>query len=107
MLGTLPNRQEGIRARVRVQTPYAGACPVSGYPLAGSWIAVEYEPAALVLELSAVAGHLPAYADEARDVEAVAQLLARDASAALGVPVRVFAHYLLRDGITIEVEAWS
>lgn len=102
-LGTLPNRQPEIRTTVRLRTPYAGACPVSGYPKEGSWVEVCYSPAALILELSAVAQHLPTYADEARDVETVAQLLARDCTAALGVPVTIAAYYILRDGI----ELWA
>lgn len=103
MLGTLPNRAPTIATRVRLRTPYAGACPVSGYPLSGSWLEVQYTPADTILELSAVAAHLPTYADEARDVETVAQMLARDASAALGVPVVIEAYYILRDGI----ELWA
>lgn len=103
MLGTLPNRETGIRTTVRLRTPYAGACPVSGYPLAGSWLEVQYMPAGVILELSSVAQHLPTYADEARDVETVAQLLARDCAAALGVSVTIEAYYKLRDGI----ELWA
>lgn len=100
-MNTLPNRQVGIKTRVCLRTPYAGACPVSGYPLAGSWVEVEYTPANKILELSAVAQHLPTYADEARDVETVAQLLAQDCAAALGVPVQINAYYILRDGIEL------
>jgi 7-cyano-7-deazaguanine reductase len=103
VLDVLPNRNLAISTRVRLRTPYAGACPHSGYPLAGSWIEVQYTPAAVILELSAVAQHLPTYADEARDVETVAQMLARDCAAALGVPVTTEAYYRLRDGI----ELWT
>lgn len=102
----LPNRYPHIGVRVRIQTPYSGACPVSGEPHAGSWIAVEYEPAALLLDFRAVALHLPTYATEATDVEAVVQMLARDASAALGVPVNVEAHYILQDGIELRCNSF-
>ena len=103
MLGTLPNREPGITTAVRLRTPYAGACPHSGYPLAGSWVEVQYTPAAVILELSAIASHLPTYATEARDVETVAQMLAKDCAEALGVPVTIEAYYILRDGI----ELWA
>ena len=101
MLETLPNRYPAIAVRVRIQTPYSGACPVSGEPQAGSWIAVEYMPAAVILGFDAVARHLPTYATAATDVEAVAQMLARDCAEALGVAVTVEAHYLLRDRIVL------
>lgn len=101
MLDTLPNRNPTINTRVRIQTPYSGACPHSGMPLPGSWIAVSYAPADVILGLDSVARHLPAYATEAIDVETVAQLLARDAAHALGVPVTVEARYILRDGIEL------
>lgn len=71
------------------------------YPLAGSWIEVEYTPKDKILELSAVAEHLPTYAGEARDVETIVQLLAKDCADALGVFVRVSAYYMLRDGIEL------
>jgi NADPH-dependent 7-cyano-7-deazaguanine reductase QueF len=103
MLGTLPNRELTTSTAVRLRTPYSGACPESGYPLAGSWIEVQYTPASVILELSAVAQHLPTYATEARDVETVAQMLAVDCARALGVPVTVAAYYKLRDGI----ELWA
>lgn len=102
-LGTLPNREPAIQTRVTLRTPYSGACPMSGYPLKGSWIEVRYEPKEYILELSTVAAHLPTYATEAIDVETVAQRLARDCAAVLAVPVAVEAYYLLRDGI----ELWS
>lgn len=98
---TLPNRYPGIRARVRIQTPYSGACPVSGEPQPGSWIAIAYTPAAVILGFDAVAAHLPTYATAATDVEAVAQMLARDCAGALGVAVEVEAHYILRGGIVL------
>ena len=106
-LGTLPNRNPTISTRVRLRTPYSGACPVSSYPLVGSWIEVQYTPAETILELSAVAQHLPTYATEARDVETVAQILARDCANVLGVPVHVEAFYRLRDGIELWVQASS
>lgn len=46
---TLPNRYPDIALRVRIQTPYSGACPISGEPKPGSWIAVEYTPGAVIL----------------------------------------------------------
>lgn len=98
---TLPNRYPDIPARIRIQTPYAGACPVSGEPQPGSWIAVEYAAGAIILGFDAVVRHLPTYATEATDVEAVCQMLARDASEALGVAVNVEAHYILRGGIVL------
>jgi len=106
-LGTLPNHEQGIATRVKLRTPYSGACPVSGYPLAGSWIEVQYTPATVILELSAVAQHLPTYATEAIDVETVAQRLAVDCAVALGVPVIIHAYYLLRDGIELCVTCQS
>lgn len=102
-MNTLPNHNPAIHTQITIRTPYSAACPVSGYPLVGSWIEVSYAPAAVILELSAVAVHLPTYADEARDVETVAQLLARDCTEALGVPVNVSVYYRLRDGI----ELWA
>lgn len=85
---------------------------MSGYPLAGSWIEVQYTPAAVILELSAVAQHVPTYANEARDVETVTQLLARDCAEALDTPVTVTAYYntayyKLRDGIELWVTCQS
>jgi hypothetical protein len=103
MLATLPNRNPTIRTHVRIQTPYSGACPHSGMPLPGSWIAVCYWPADVILGLDSVAQHLPTYATEAIDVETVAQLLARDCAITLGMTVIVEAHYLLRDGIELDV----
>lgn len=97
----LRNRHPGIALRVRIQTPYSGACPVSREPQEGSWIAVEYGPGAVILGFDAVAKHLPTYATEATDVEAVCQMLARDTSAALGVPVEVSAYYILQGGIIL------
>lgn len=105
MLDTMPNRIEGVPVRVRIQTPYKGACPVSGQPGAGSWVAVEYEPRTAILDFRAIAKHLPTYADEARDVEAIVQLLARDCATALGAPVVVSAYYILPDGITLEARS--
>jgi hypothetical protein len=101
MLETLPNRYPDIPARVRIQTPYSGACPVSGEPHAGSWIAVEYAPGAVILGFDAVAAHLPTYAIEATDVEAIVQMLARDCAEALGVGVEVSAYYILQGGIVL------
>ena len=75
----------------------------SGYPLPGSWLEVEYTPGVDILELSAIADHIPSYATEAIDVETVAQRLATDAAAALRVPVVVNAYYILRGGI----ELWA
>lgn len=98
---TLRNRHPDIPIRVRIQTPYSGACPVSGEPQPGSWLAIEYTPAAVILGFDAVARHLPTYATEATDVEAVAQMLARDCAAALGVAVDVSAYYILRGGIVL------
>lgn len=101
MLETLPNRYPGIPVRVRIQTPYAGACPISGEPQSGSWLAVEYEAGAVILGFDAVALHLPTYATEATDVEAVAQMLARDCTEVLGVSVEVSAYYILQGGIVL------
>src|SRR5512147_22983 len=98
---TLPNRYPDIPICVRIQTPYSGACPVSGEPQPGSWVAVAYTPAAVILGFDAVARQLPTYASEATDVEAIAQMLARDCAAALGVAVAVEAHYILRGGIVL------
>lgn len=98
---TLRNRHPDIPIRVRIQTPYSGACPVSGEPQVGSWVAVAYTPADVILGFDAVARHLPTYATAATDVEAVAQMLARDCAAVLGVAVTVEARYLLRDGIEL------
>lgn len=103
MLVTLPNRNPTIRTHVRVQTPYSAACPETGMPLPGSWVAVLYWPAHAILGLDSVALHLPTYATEAIDVETVAQLLSRDCALALGVDVIVEAHYVLRDGIELDV----
>lgn len=103
MLDILPNRNPNIKTEITLRTPYSGACPVSGYPLQGSWIEVVYVPTAAILELGAVRGHLPTYADEAIDVETVAQQLARDCAVALEVPVTVNAYYILRNGI----ELWA
>ncbi len=103
MLVTLPNRNPNISTDVRIKTPYSGACPHTGMPLAGSWIAVSYTPGAYILGLNSVALHLPSYATEAIDVETVAQMLARDCAEALGVHVTVEAYYLLREGI----ELWA
>ncbi len=103
MLVTLPNRNPKIHTWVRIQTPYSGACPHSGMPLPGSWIAVGYWPAAIILGLDSVSLHLPTYATEAIDVETVAQMLQRDCTMSLGVNVLVEAHYILRDGIELDV----
>jgi NADPH-dependent 7-cyano-7-deazaguanine reductase QueF len=103
VLETLPNREQAIQTSVRLRTPYHGACPVSGEPRKGSYIEVQYTPAACILGLDSVARHLPTYADQARDVETITQLLARDCAVALGVPVIISAHYKLRDGI----ELWA
>ena len=102
-LHTLPNRNPATATTIRLRTPYSGACPHSGYPAHGSWLEIEYTPAACILELSVIADHVPSYATEAIDVETVAQRLAQDAAAALGVPVVVNAYYILRDGI----ELWA
>lgn len=100
---TLPNRNPDIDTTIRLRTPYSGACPHSGYPLPGSWLEVVYTPGTVILELSAIADHIPNYATEAIDVETVAQRLATAAAAALGVSVTVNAYYILRDGI----ELWA
>ena len=107
MIATLPNANPNNRTTVRLRTPYSGACPHSGMPLAGSWIEVVYAPAAVIIELSAVAAHLPSYATAAIDVETVTQRLAQDCAAALGVSVSVNAYYVLRDDIEMWVTAWS
>lgn len=101
MLDTLPNRNPEIKTMVRIRTPYSNACPMSGYPLEGSWVEVSYMPANVILGLDSVARHLPTYATEAIDVETVVQLLVRDCAAALGAPVYVSAYYKLRDGIEL------
>ncbi len=102
-MNTLPNRNPHTATTIRLRSPYSGACPHSGYPLPGSWLEVVYTPGACILELSAITDHVPSYATEAIDVETVAQRLAQDAAAALGVPVTVNAYYILRDGI----ELWA
>lgn len=102
-LVTLPNRNPKVHTWVRIQTPYSGACPVSGEPRPGSWIAVGYWAEAIILGLDSVAQHLSTYATEAIDVETVAQMLQWDCTIALGINVLVEAHYVLRDGIELDV----
>lgn len=104
MIETLPNQMPGVQTKVRIQTPYNNACPVSSEPREGSWIAVEYIPKNHILCLDTIAKHLPTYSDEARDVETIVQMLAVDCQKALQSPITVYGHYLLRDGIVIDVQ---
>lgn len=63
---------------------------------------MEYEPLDYILDFRAIAKHLPTYGDEARDVEAIVQLLAYDCATVLGASVKAEAFYLLPDGITLQ-----
>jgi NADPH-dependent 7-cyano-7-deazaguanine reductase QueF len=90
-------------------TPYHAACPHSGEPQTGSTITVRYAPKDRLIELHAIAQYLAAFSvgDEAVDLETVAQRTARDAGAAVGVPVVVVARYLLRGGLEVVVTCHS
>jgi NADPH-dependent 7-cyano-7-deazaguanine reductase QueF len=109
VIGTIPNDHPGIHTRVRIVTPYSGGCPESGEPQAGSTIAVEYTPGTKLIELHAVQEYLKRFSegDTPIDLETVAQETARDCAAALQVPVKAEARYLLRDGIEMVVTCRS
>lgn len=94
-----------MQTRIRIQTPYSNACPISGEPRDGSWIAVEYVPKSHILCLDTIAEHLLTYSDEARDLETIVQMLAIDCQKTSQSSVTVYGHYLLRDGIIIDVRA--
>lgn len=103
-LNTIPNTHPELSTRVRLVTPYAGACPHSGEPQPGSTMTLIYTPAALLIELHAVEQYLARFAEgDAIDLETVVQETARDAAAAVGVPVTVIGRFHLRRGLEMVV----
>jgi NADPH-dependent 7-cyano-7-deazaguanine reductase QueF len=104
-MNTIKNSNPNIETTVRLSTPCAALCPHSGEPQAGSTLAICYTPAAVLLELHAPAEWLQEQSEgtEAMDLETLAQRAAQEASRAVGVPVIVEAHYVLRSGLEMDV----
>jgi len=61
----------------------------------------------VLIGLDAVALWLGTQTCEALDLETLVQRLARDAAVAAGVTIETEGAFLLRDGISITVTAWS
>lgn len=105
LLAVIPNRAGPVR--VALTTPCAGLCPVSGEPREGSTLTLRYQPAAVLIGLDAVALWLGTQTREALDLETLVQRLAHDAAAAAGMAVEAEGAFVLRDGISMTVTAWS
>lgn len=103
-MSTITNQHPIIATEVSLTTPIAALCPHSGEPQMGSVVTVAYRPAAVLLELHAVAQWCAEPATEAMDLETFAQRLAQRAAAALGVAVIVTADYRLAGGLRMRVE---
>jgi NADPH-dependent 7-cyano-7-deazaguanine reductase QueF len=104
-MNTIKNSNPDIHTTVRLSAPCAALCPHSGEPQAGSVLAICYTPAAVLLELHAPVEWLQEQAagTEAMDLETLAQRAAQEAGKAVGVPVTVEAHYVLRGGLEMDV----
>jgi 7-cyano-7-deazaguanine reductase len=84
-------------------------CPKTGNPIEGSKITIIYTPKDKMLEVYSLGEYINSFANsrKVRDVEELAQVIARDCQEALGVKVSVIGKYVLNIGQRVICECQS
>ncbi len=103
-LETWPNQFEGYRIRIEIPE-FTSVCPKTGLPDFGTLI-IEYEPAALCLELKSLKMYTLAYRDLGIFYENVVNRVLKDLTAAVApVWMTITGRFTPRGGIQSEVVA--
>ena len=84
-------------------------CPKTGNPTEGSKLTIIYSPAGKLLEIYSLSEYVASFvgSSEIRDIEQLAQAVARDCQEALGVKVSVMGKFVLNVGQTVICECQS
>jgi NADPH-dependent 7-cyano-7-deazaguanine reductase QueF len=84
-------------------------CPKTGNPIEGSKLTIIYSPASKLLEVYSLTEHIASFvgSNEVRDIEQLAQTVARDCQELLGVKVSVVGKFVLNIGQTVICECQS
>lgn len=107
MIDTQPNELPHVAMIVENVLDLPAACPVSGNPQPGSWIAIRYTPGACVLEVAALRAYVDSFVGgrgEVRSMEAMIQTIAADCAVSLGVSVKVVAELMIEPAQRMRVE---
>jgi len=78
-----------------------GLCPVSGNPLPGSMIRIQYIPERWYLEVYSLKHYIESFRggkDDIRSMEGMLQAVAKDCSESVEVPVTVIARLVIHPG---------
>lgn len=103
-LETWPNQFEGYRIRIEIPE-FTSVCPKTGLPDFGTLI-IEYEPAALCLELKSLKMYTLAYRDLGIFYENVVNRVLKDLTAAVEpIWMTITGKFTPRGGIQSEVVA--
>ncbi len=102
-----PEIAKSIRETHEVQVP--PLCPKTANPITGSTITVSYVPQGKLLEFYSLNEYIASFigSQDVRDLELFTQVVARDCSQALGVPVHVIGRYILNIGQSVTYECES
>lgn len=81
-------------------------CPKTFNPIEGSKLTIIYSPGAKLLEVYSLSEYVNMFvgSNEVRDIEQLAQIVARDCHEALGVKVSVIGKFILNIGQTVICE---
>lgn len=84
-------------------------CPQTGNPIEGSKLTIIYSPKDKFLEVYSLSEYVKSFSNsrKVRDVEQLAQTVARDCQEVLGVKVSVMGKFVLNIGQTVICECQS
>ncbi len=84
-------------------------CTKTGNPVKGSKLAIAYSPGAKLLEVYSLTEYIASFvgSNDVRDIEQLAQTVARDCAEVLGVKVSVIGKFVLNIGQTVICECRS
>lgn len=91
-LATQPNEKRCHRMKETHIIPIHGCCPMTGNPMEGSTIEIEYQAHDLLLEVASLRAYVDSYVGgrgDVRSMEGMCQQIAQDAANALRCPAWV------------------
>lgn len=109
MLKTVDNPKIARMVRQVHEVAIPSLCPKTNNPVEGSKLTIIYSPGAKLLEVYSLTEYVGSFvgSSEVRDIEQLAQAVARDCSRVLGVKVSVIGKFILNIGQTVICECRS
>lgn len=105
-LKTVPNPKIVRMIRQVHEVTIPPLCPKTGNPVEGSKLTIIYSPKDKLLEVYSLRDYVASFdnSKEVRDIEHLAQVVARDCAEVLGVKVSVIGKFVLNIGQTVICE---